>query len=94
MNTLLRLDTLPLAVIFCTGFVLTTMPAAHAAPLAKEDWCFTSASSAVKTCGFVSLEQCRATQSGIGGSCYRALSAATTSNAHASAQGGVQHPKN
>jgi hypothetical protein len=94
MNTLLRFDTLPLAIIFCTGFVLTTMPAAHAAPPAKEDWCFSSASSAVKACGFVSLEQCRATQSGIGGSCYRALSTANTSNAHAFVQGSVQHPKN
>jgi hypothetical protein len=92
MNTLLRLGTLPLAVICCTGFVLTTIPAAQAAPLAKEDWCVSS--PPVKTCGFVSLEQCRATSSGIGGSCYRASSAATTSNAHASAQGGVQHPKN
>ena len=93
MNTLLRLDTLPLAVICCTGFVLTTMPAAQAAPLAKEDWCISTSNSGVKTCGFVSLEQCRATKEGIGGSCYRA-SAAATSDAHASAQGGVQHPKN
>jgi hypothetical protein len=92
MNTLLRLDNLPLAVILCTGFVLSTMPAAQAAPLAKEDWCISSSNSAVKTCGFVSLEQCRATKSGIGGSCNRAPSAATTSNAHASAQGGLQHP--
>jgi hypothetical protein len=92
MNTLLRLGTLPLAVIFCTGFVLTTMPATQAAPPAKEDWCISNPS--VKTCGFVSLEQCRATKSGIGGDCYRAPSAATTSNAHASAQGGAQHPKN
>jgi hypothetical protein len=93
MKTLLRLNTLPLAVMFCTWFVLTTMPAAQAAPPAKEDWCFTSASTNVKACGFVSLEQCRATQSGIGGSCFRALSAANPSNAHASVQGGVQHPK-
>jgi hypothetical protein len=94
MNTLLRHAALPLAVIYCMGFVFTTMPAAYAAPPAKEDWCFASASSAVKACGFVSLEQCRATQSGIGGNCYRALSTASTLNAHASAQGGVQHPKN
>ena len=94
MNTLLRLDNLPLAVILCTGFVLSTMPAAQAAPLAKEDWCISSSNSAVKTCGFVSLEQCRATQSGLGGSCNRALSAPNTSNAHAFAQGSVQHPKN
>jgi hypothetical protein len=87
MNTLLRLATLPLAVICCMGFVFTTMPAAYAAPPAKEDWCFASASSAVKACGFASLEQCRATQSGIGGSCYRASSRANTSNAHASARG-------
>jgi len=86
MNTLLRLDNLPLAVILCTGFVLSTMPAATAAPPAKEDWCISSGNSAVKACGFVSLEQCRATKSGIGGSCYRAPSAATISNAHASAQ--------
>ena len=86
MNTLLRLANLPLAVVLCTGFVLSTMPAAQAAPLAKEDWCISSGTSAVKTCGFVSLEQCRATKSGIGGSCYRAPSAATASNAHDSAQ--------
>jgi hypothetical protein len=86
MNTLLRLDNLPLAVVLCAGFVLSTMPAAKAAPLAKEDWCISSSNSSVKTCGFESLEQCRATKSGIGGSCYRAPSAAMTSNAHAQLQ--------
>ncbi|WP_430644764.1 DUF3551 domain-containing protein [Bradyrhizobium vignae] len=73
----------------CTILVLTQMPGAQAASGAKEDWCITSGSSAVKTCGFASLEQCRATKEGIGGSCYRA-SSATASNAHASANS----PKN
>jgi len=94
MNTSIRLGTLPLAAVFCTGFVLAVMPAGHAAPTAKEDWCFASSNSAVKTCGFVSLEQCRATQSGVGGSCNRALSAPSTSNARASAQRHVQRLKN
>jgi hypothetical protein len=94
MNKLLRLGTLPLAVICCTGFVLTTMPAAQAAPTAKEDWCISSGSSGVKTCGFTSLAQCRATKEGLGGSCYRASSAAATSDAHASVQKGVQHLNN
>lgn len=94
MSTLLRLNTLPLAVICCTGFVLTTISAAQAASPRKEDWCVSSGSSAVKTCGFASLEQCRATKDGIGGSCYRASSAAVTSNTHAAVQGGVHHPQN
>jgi hypothetical protein len=94
MNTFLRVGTLPLAAVFCIGFVLTTMPAGHAAAPAKEDWCFASSNGAVKTCGFVSLEQCRATQSGVGGSCNRALSAPNTSNAQAFAQRRVQRLKN
>jgi hypothetical protein len=94
MNTLLRLGTLPLAVLCCTGFVLTKMPAAQAAPPAKEDWCISSGSSAVKTCGFTSLAQCQATKEGLGGSCYRASSAAATSDAHASVQKGVQNLNN
>ncbi|WP_407112190.1 DUF3551 domain-containing protein [Bradyrhizobium sp. LMG 9283] len=85
MNMLLRLGTLPLAIASCTILVLTQMPAAQAAAGAKEDWCLASGSSAVKTCGFASLEQCRASKEGIGGSCYRASSSTTASNAHASA---------
>ncbi|MCK1439759.1 DUF3551 domain-containing protein [Bradyrhizobium sp. 15] len=85
MNSFLRLSAFPLAVACCTTLVLTQMPAAQAAAGAKEDWCLASGSSAVKTCGFASLEQCRATKDGIGGSCYRASSSSAASNAHAAA---------
>lgn len=90
MNTLLRLGTLPLAVICCTGIVLNTMSAAQAAAAAKEEW-YLSRPDGSKTYGFTSLEQCRASKNNTSGSCNRASSG---SSAHASAQGGVHEPHN
>jgi uncharacterized protein DUF3551 len=85
MNTRLSLGTMSLALMCCTAFVLTTMPAAQAGSESEYVWSNPNGYSS----SFATLEQCKATAAGIGGSCDRNPNVAA--EAYAYAPKGVRH---
>ena len=67
----MRLATLALAALALPA-VLTTLPAhAYDMPYDPYPWCavYGGDSGGASNCGFLTIDQCRATVSGIGGSC-------------------------
>lgn len=68
MNKLLRLGTLPSRSDLLHRIRPNDNAGRPSRPNGKGDWCISSGSSGVKTCGFTSLAQCRATKEGLGGS--------------------------
>ena len=86
MKTRLSLSTTSLALMCCTAFVLTTMPAAQAGSQSEYLW---SNPSGFDSSGFATLEQCKAMASGIGGSCDR--NSNIPADAYAYAPKGVRH---
>ena len=65
--------------LFALAFVAMATPAA-ASP---GEYCRQDVTSAMRSCGFSSLEECQAMSSGRGGDCYRDPFFANTSNAYA-----------
>jgi hypothetical protein len=65
MKELFKTTIAPAAALFATAFVAMSTPAAAASP----DYCRLDYASAIRGCGYASLEQCQATTSGRGGSC-------------------------
>ncbi len=68
--------------------------AAIATPASAADYCRQDAISGMRSCSYVSLEQCQAMSSGIGGTCYRDpfLPEAGTSSAYAYAPHHAKKP--
>jgi len=86
MKTHLSLGTMPLALMCCAAFVLTTMPAAQAGSRSEYLW---SNPSGFDSSGFTTLEQCKAMASGIGGTCDR--NSSIPAEAYAYAPKSVRH---
>ncbi len=64
--------------MFALAFLTVATPASAA------EFCRQDATSGMRGCGYVSMEQCQAASSGIGGTCYRdPYMADTTSSANA-----------
>jgi hypothetical protein len=70
-KTSAAVSALPLAVVLAAGFTLSPLAvgAAHASD--RYPWCavYSERSVGATNCGFTTLEQCRATISGVGGTC-------------------------
>jgi hypothetical protein len=67
----MRLATLTLAALAVPAVLLTSPASAHEMPYDPYPWCAVYGGDAggASNCGFLTSEQCRATVSGIGGSC-------------------------
>jgi hypothetical protein len=86
MKKLLITTAAPATAMFALAFLTMATPASAA------EFCRQDATSGMRGCGYVSLEQCRAASSGIGGTCYRDPYLADNSSANAYAPKNV-HPK-
>jgi hypothetical protein len=86
MQQLFRLSAAPVAGLFAMALAAITTPASAA------DYCRQDAISGMRSCSYVSLEQCQAMSSGIGGTCYRDpfLPQAGASSAYAYAPHGAK----
>ena len=80
MKQLLKLTVAPAIGLFALALAGITTPAA-AGP---NEYCRTDVSSAMRSCGFTSMEQCQAMSSGRGGSCARDPFLPEASNGNAS----------
>src|ERR1700682_5109370 len=69
--------TAPATALLALAYVAMATPAAAA----KYEYCRQDVTSAMRSCGFETLEQCQAMSSGRGGSCYRDPFLVDTSNA-------------
>ena len=67
MKQLFKMTAVPATALFALAFVATATPAA-AGP---NEYCRQDVTSGMRSCSFSTLEQCQATSSGRGGSCYR-----------------------
>jgi hypothetical protein len=76
MKQLLKM-TAPATALFALAFV------AMATPAAAGEYCRQDVTSAMRSCGFDTLEQCKAMSSGRGGDCYRDPFLADASSAYA-----------
>jgi hypothetical protein len=65
MRHVLKMAAAPATALFALAFVTMATPAAAG------DYCRQDATSGMRGCGYVSIEQCQAASSGIGGTCYR-----------------------
>jgi len=65
MQQLFRLSAAPMAGLFAMALATITTPASAA------EYCRQDAISGMRSCSYVSIEQCQAMSSGIGGTCYR-----------------------
>ena len=89
MKQLLKLAAAPAAGLLALALTGITTPAAAA----KYEYCRTDVTSAMRSCGFETLEQCQAMSSGRGGTCARDpfLPEASASDAYAwQPKGGVR----
>jgi hypothetical protein len=79
MQQLFKLSAVPMAGLWAMALVAIATPASAA------DYCRQDAISGMRSCGYATIEQCQATSSGIGGTCYRDpfLPQAGASNAYA-----------
>src|SRR5260370_39719860 len=66
MKQFLKITAAPATALFAMAFVAMATPAA-ASPI---DYCRNDVTSGMRGCRYASLEQCKATSSGRGGSCY------------------------
>ena len=69
--------TAPATALFALAFV------AMATPAAAGEYCRQDVTSAMRSCSFDTLEQCKAMSAGRGGDCYRDPFLTDTSNAYA-----------
>jgi Protein of unknown function (DUF3551) len=76
MKQLLKMTGAPATALFAAYVAMATPAAA-----AKYEYCRQDVTSAMRSCGFETLEQCQAMSSGRGGSCYRDPFLVDTSNA-------------
>jgi hypothetical protein len=67
MKQLLKLTAAPATALFAMAFVAMATPAAAG----HNEYCRQDVTSGMRTCGFETLEQCKAMSSGRGGDCYR-----------------------
>ena len=65
MQQFLKLSAAPMAALWAMALVAVASPASAA------DYCRQDAISGMRSCSYVSIEQCQAMSSGIGGTCYR-----------------------
>jgi hypothetical protein len=77
MKQLLKMTAAPATALFALACVAMATPAAAA----KYEYCRQDVTSAMRSCGFETMEQCQAMSSGRGGSCYRDPFLVDTSNA-------------
>jgi hypothetical protein len=93
MQRLFKLSAAPMAGLWALALVAVATPASAA----SNEYCRQDVTSAMRSCGFATMEQCQAMSSGRGGSCYRDpfLPAAGASSAYAYAplHGGKRAPK-
>ena len=79
MKEFLKATTAPAAALFATiAFGAMTMPDASAA-----EFCRTDVTGHMTSCSYVSMAQCQAASSGIGGDCFRDPSLGDSKNANA-----------
>jgi len=91
MKQLFKL-TAPAAAFLALALIGASNPAAAA----KNEYCRTDVSSAMRSCSFTSLEQCQEMSAGRGGVCARdpfLPEAGSISNAFAQQRGGSHHTK-
>jgi hypothetical protein len=69
------------ATLFTSAFFVMTAPAAYA-----DDYCITNGAQVAHGCGYPSMEMCQAASAGIGGTCSRSASAASTNPSDAQAK--------
>ena len=69
----MRLATLALAAVSVPAALIASPAAAYDMPYDPYPWCamYSGDGGGGTNCGFLTLEQCRATVSGVGGSCSR-----------------------
>ena len=93
MKQLFTLAAAPAAAFLALALASLSTPAAAA----KYEYCRTDVSSAMRSCGFTSLEQCQTMSAGRGGTCARdpfLPEANSVSNAFAQQpRGGAHHTK-
>ena len=79
MQQLFKLSAAPVAGLFAMALVAVATPASAG----SNEYCRQDVSSAMRSCGFATMEQCQAMSSGRGGTCYRDPFLPEASNAYA-----------
>ncbi|MDB5603266.1 MAG: hypothetical protein JWP25_166 [Bradyrhizobium sp.] len=86
MKQVLIMTAAPATAMFALAFLTMATPASAA------EFCRQDATSGMRGCGYVSMEQCQASSSGIGGTCYRDPYLAATNNPSNALASASKHP--